>query len=518
MKGKIFAIICLLIFTSFLTLNAQWARTYGGSDDEYARTILQTSDGGYIVFGRTESFDANIWVIKLNISGDIEWQKTYGEEFNIFTLNAYSIQKTNDGGYIIGASNGIAHFSHQFWVIKLSANGDIIWQKNYGDEAVNYVYSLQQTNDGGYIVAGHTGYEDGRGYDFLIIKLSFDGTIEWSKTYRGSLDDKPSSILLTSDGGYIVAGYTESYGAGGFDIWILKLASDGTIEWQKTYGGSESEQANSFQHTNDGGYIVAGRTDSYGAGQADFWVLKISSEGDIEWNKIYGGSKNEIAYSIQQTFDGGYIVAGETESFGAGNKDCWVLKLNILGGIDWQKTYGGSQVEEGSSIMQTNDGGYIVAGSTFSYGAGKRDIFVLKLFSNGDINSSCGLRNDSNAEVSDTDISPANTFIETEPPDLQSGETNMTPNESEAVVYSLCSGVQHTLSLSVSTGGKTIPQAGTYIYDYAERISISAYPDEGYIFSLWSGDISSTVSSLSITMDSDKSIKANFIEDIIEEI
>ena len=520
MKGKIFVIICLLSFVFSLTLYAQWARTYGGSEDDFVRSILQTNDGGYIVVGNTESFGfgdgySDIWILKLASDGIIEWQKTYGDRL---TNNTDSIQKTNDGGYIIGGSIYVSGKNLQIWIMKLSADGNIIWQKSYGDEDINYAYSLQQTSDGGYIIASNTGLNDAEGHDILILKLFFDGIVEWSKTYGGSIDDKPSSILLTSDGGYIVAGYTMSYGAGSSDIWILKLASDGTIEWQRTYGGSDSENVYSIRQTNDGGYIVAGNILSFGAGQPDFWIIKLALDGTIEWQRAYGGNKSETAYSIQQTFDSGYIVSGETQSFGAGNKDIWILKLNIWGDVEWQKTYGGSQNEEASSILQAIDGGYIVTGSTDTYGEGKRDFLILKLFPNGDIESSCGFIKDSNATVFDTDISPVDTNVDPEYPDILFKDTNIKPNESNAVVYSLCSGKQHTLSITASSGGTTVPQPGAYIYDHAERISISTNPDEGYNFIGWSGDVLSTNPSISITMDSDKSEKANFSEHILEEI
>ncbi|MCJ7580438.1 MAG: hypothetical protein MUP98_07870 [Candidatus Aminicenantes bacterium] len=518
MRAKSLAIIFFLIFTSFLTLNAQWAKTYGGSEVDYTRSILQTNDGGYIVLGSTKSFDANIWILKLNISGDIEWQKKYGEGFSVYTKNAYSIQKTNDGGYIIGGSISVTRFGHQFVIIKLSAEGNIIWQKSYGDEDINYVYSLQQTGDGGYIIAGNTGINDAEGHDFLILKLFFDGTVEWSKTYGESGDDKPSSILQTSDGGYIVAGYTNVFGAGSSDIWILKLASDGTIEWQKTYGGSEGENAYSLKHTNDGGYIVAGTILSFGAGQTDFWILKLAADGTIEWQRTYGGIESETAYSIQQTFDGGYIVAGETQSFGAVNKDIWILKLSILGDLEWQKTYGGRQDEEASSIQQTFDGGYIVAGSTDTYGAGSEDLLILKLFPNGDIDSSCIYINDSNADVSSPGIISSNTDLNPEDIVLVSADVDIPHKESEAVVYNLCSEGQYALIISTSSGGTTIPQPGTYIYDYAESISINMNPAIGYNFIGWSGDVISTDLSISITMDSDKSVKANFSEHVLEKL
>lgn len=524
MKGKIFAIICLLIFTSFLTLYAQWARTYGTGEDEHAYFIQQTNDGGYIVAGQTGEYKfedgrsvppgQDIWVIKISFDGEIEWEKIFGWEA---TDEVRFIQQTIDGGYIFGGSIGVRGGLSTFSIIKLSSNGDIEWQKNYADDSpANIAYSLHQTVDGGFIVAATDNFSNYQA-NILILKLFSDGSVEWSKTYNGSNNDLPHSILQTVDGGYLLAGRTNSFGAGEYDIWILKLASDGKIEWQKTYGGSENESAYSFQQTSDGGYIVAGQTNSFGAGQFDFWILKLTPLGAIEWQKTYGGSQNDVAYSIQQTLDGGLVVVGETQSFGAGYNDFWILKLTILGEIEWQKTYGGHQYEEASFIQQAVDGGYVVAGSTDTYGEGKRDFLILKLFSNGDINSSCEFINDSNAEVFDTDISPADTYINPDYPAVLYKDLETSPRESEAVVYSLCSGPR-TLILSASTGGTTNPEPGTYIYDHAERITMSPYKDNGYNFIGWSGDVLSSVRILSITMDSDKSIKANFSENILDEL
>jgi len=507
MKGRILALILLFNFTSFLSLNAQWARTYGGSEDDYAYSIQQTSDGGYIVAGKTSSFGAgsgDVLVLKLSSDGSIEWQKTCGRDYSD---EAHSIQQTNDGGYIVGGDIAIRGWN--IWVLKLSFNGSIEWQKSYSGSVINRARSIQQTNDGGYIVAGYTG-ENIYVLDIWILKLSSDGTIEWQKTYGGSQPEEASSIQQTNDGGYIVAGQTESFGAGNVDILVLKFASDGTIEWQKTYGGSESEIAHSIQQTGDGGYIVAGETSSFGAGSGDILVLKLASDGTIEWQKTYGGNESEIARSIQQTSDGGYIVAG------SGFYDFLVLKLSSDGTIEWQKTYGRGYSDEAHSIQQTNDGGYIVAGVISSYGAGRRDFLILKLSSNGDIDPACRFVKESNAEVSDADIIPADTDITPEDTDIAPQDTDIAPQESDAVVYSLCSG-EHTLSLSAGSGGTTVPQPGTYIYDHAARISIIAVPDDGYNFSEWSGDVSRTDASLSITMDSDKSINASFSIKVIEE-
>jgi uncharacterized delta-60 repeat protein len=521
MKRKILAIIFILNLMSFSSLNAQWAMTYGADADDATTSIQKTADGGYIVVGSiqflddTASYfnDFNFWILKLTSDGAIEWQKTYGA--NYLDERAYSIQQTKDGGYIVGGFQG-QNYNNKILIIKLASDGNIEWHKHYGNSPT-VLYSLQQTSDGGYIVAGSCGPDTEGDIEILILKLSFDGAIEWQKTYGGSEFEVAYSIQQTIDGGFIAAGESQSFGAGGSDIWILKLASDGYIEWQKIYGGSESERANSIQQTNDGGYIVAGHIGSYGAGQSDFWILKLSPEGYIDWNKTYGGSKNETAYSIQQTFDGGYIIAGETQSFGGGQRDIWSLKLNSGGDIEWQKAYGGRQDDVASFIQQTYDGGFIVSGSTDTYGVGRKDFLLLKLFSNGEISPSCTFIYKSNAEVSNPDILPLDTYVEAKFPNVFSSDFDIISHENEAIFYSLCSG-QYTLSIEASAGGTTDPLPGTHTFDYAERISLRAIPDSGYKFAGWSGDISEEKILISLTMDSDKSLQANFELDIIEEV
>jgi hypothetical protein len=221
---------------------------------------------------------------------------------------------------------------------------------------------------------------------FLISALSIicitanvsHGSQYWAKTYGGIHWDIANSIQQISDSGYIVAGATDSYGSGNADALVLKLDSNGNVIWQKTYGGSGYDVANFIQQTTDGGYIVAGITESFGAGGKDFWVLRLARNGDIIWQKTYGGSGLDAAILIQQTTDDGYIVTGITESFGAGGKDALILKLDNSGNVIWQKTYGGSGDDRAQCIQQTTDGGYVVAGYTSSFGADIRDFWVLK--------------------------------------------------------------------------------------------------------------------------------------------
>jgi len=221
-------------------------------------------------------------------------------------------------------------------------------------------------------------------YAILHPNKSYSFAISFAKTFGGSDYDRVYSVQQTSDGGYIVAGYTRSFGAGGYDVFLLKTDASGNLRWAKTFGGSDWEGASSVQQTSDGGYIVAGYTYSFGAG-GDAFLLKTDASGNLQWAKTFGGSDYEFAFSVQQTSDGGYIVAGGTYSFGAGSYDVFLLKTDASGNLQWAKTFGEGSGDVAFSVQQTSDGGYIVAGWTWSFGAGYEDVFLLKTDANGNI-------------------------------------------------------------------------------------------------------------------------------------
>ncbi len=381
-KVPLLIVLLLCLFAVSVTASGQWAATYGGSDWDEASCIRQTSDGGYIVAGTTNPFGAgneDFWVLKLSASGGIQWQKTYGTSS---WEEAYSVLEADSGGYlIVGESGGgIA-------AMKLDKYGNIEWQKRYWGAYLGYAASssVQQTSDGGFVIAGRTWL--GPSTDYWVLKLAANGEIQWQKAYGGSSWDQAYAIQQTADEGYIVAGTTNSFGMGNSDYWILKLNAVGNIQWQKTYGGCSWDQAYAVQETADGGYIVAGSTESFGAGNSDFWVLKLNATGVIQWERTYGGSSWDEAYVIQETADGGYVLAGYSWSFGGYS---WILKLTANGAIERQKTIGGTSWIQARSIQETLDDGYIVGGSAYSLDTDSEDFFVARL--DADLNIPlCGL-------------------------------------------------------------------------------------------------------------------------------
>jgi uncharacterized delta-60 repeat protein len=429
--------------TCTATFNITWAKVYDWRGSGHPTSIQQTSDGGYIVAGWSGNFvvgSYDVWVLKLNGRGDVVWQKTYGGRYDDYSS---SIQQTSDGGYIVaGYTNSFGAGYYDVWVLKLNGRGDVVWQKTYGGDGDDRAHSIQQTSDGGYIVAGYTDFWGaGRRLDFWVLKLNGRGDVVWQKTYGGEDDDEAYSIQQTSDGGYIVAGYTQAFGAGLDDFWVLKLDSSGHIQWQKTYGGEDDDEAYSIQQTSDGGYIVAGRTKSFGAGGMDFWVLKLDASGDVVWQKTYGGKEWDEASSIQQTSDGGYIVAGRTRSFGAGLDDFWVLKLNASGDVQWQKTYGAGGPDVRRSIQQTSDGGYIAAKTDESLDANWA-VWVLKLDASGNV-AHCtpyDLVQDSDAIPASTSVTPSPSSATPATPSPTITSTNVVGQDSCVTTVTHCTG------------------------------------------------------------------------------
>jgi hypothetical protein len=349
----------------------------GSTASHYPTAVLQTSDGGYILAGYTYSYGAggdDAWMIKTDSKGIKVWDK----DMAVLTGIPLAMQKTSDGGYILTGITPDSYGYADAWLIKTAADGNKVWDKTFGgsgwwDEAD----AVQQTSDGGYILAGTTwSYETLD--DFWLIKTDANGNKSWDKTFGGISDDVALAVQQTSDGGYILAGFTASFGAGGGDFWLIKTDANGIKSWDRTFGGISDDEARAVQQTSDGGYILAGYTKSFGAGLTDALLIKTDAVGNKVWDKTFGGSSFDEAYAVQQTSDGGYIMAGYTESYGAGGADAWLIKTTANGIKSWDRTFGGSSDDGAFAVQQTSDGGYILGGSEIL-----EDFLLIKTDSNG---------------------------------------------------------------------------------------------------------------------------------------
>jgi len=298
----------------------------------------------------------------------------------------------------------------------------------------------------------------------------------FAKTYGGTSWDEVSSVQQTSDGGYILAGYTSSFGAGGYDAFLIKTDENGNIVWIKTYGGTGGDFSYSVQQASDGGYIVAGGTNSFGAGGLDVFLIKTDADGNIIWAKTYRGTGDEWARSFHQTSDGGYILAGATNSFGVGGYDILLIKTDANGNIIWAKTYRGTDDEKAYSVKQTSDGGYIVAGKTRSFGAGSWDVFLVKTDANGNIGS-CGIVQ--NASPTVTEPSPT---VTTPSPSVSS--VSPTVNSVSPTVTSPTLTVSEPCPLSISescqiTSGLITPYKGGIKVSGSGEFEVKVYNVSG---------------------------------------
>jgi hypothetical protein len=357
-----------------------WTRTYGGSSDDKAMSVEQTTDGGYIAAGLTYSFgagSADLYLVKMDAFGDTLWTRVYG---GVGFDYALGIQETDDGGYVVAAgTSSFGAGDMDFYLIKTDASGDTLWCRTYGGSDPDVAFSVDQTIDGGYIFAGYSMSFGAGDMDFYLIKTDASGDSLWSRTYGGSGSDWGLSVQQTADGGYIVAGRTDSFGAGSNDLYLVKADAAGDTLWTRTYGATGSENAYSVQQTTDEGYIVGGLTNSFGSGGFDFFLVKTDVSGDTVWTTTYGGSNDDFGTSVWETTDGGYILAGYTNSFGAGGQDFYLVKTDEDGQALWTRTYGGGQDDAAYSIQQTPDEGYIVAGLTYSSGAGEADFYLVRV-------------------------------------------------------------------------------------------------------------------------------------------
>jgi hypothetical protein len=409
----------------------EWEKSYGGGGIDRAKCIRQTPDHGFIIAGDSRSDNdevtghhgvytqADAWIVKIDSVGNLQWEHSYGgSEWD----DAVSIRVTSDGGYIftgksyskdgdVTGHHGTTQLS-DVWVVKLDAEGNIVWERSYGGSSADIGYDILQTQDQGYIVAASTFSSDGDvtgnhgGYDYWIIKLNPAGDIQWKQCYGGSSNEEPCSILQLNGGDYFVAGYSISNNGevtghhgptSNSDVWIIKINKNGKLVGEASLPNFEDQTPWSACLSNEGGYMIAGIGGGFPThgivtyGWGDFMLMKVSRRGKLDTACAMGGSGNDGALSIAQTHDGGYILAGQTLSYDYdvtgyhGGGDYWVVKVDSLLKLQWEEALGGTFGDVAYSVQQAVDGGYIVAGESDSYSEqvsgnhGSSDYWIVKL-------------------------------------------------------------------------------------------------------------------------------------------
>lgn len=385
-----FTILTFLIFLVFYFSNKNkkttWEKILKDTRNAFVSSVVQTKDGGYILTGKIEfkeKNDFNIFVFKLNKNGDKEWEKNFG---GIDNDEANYILNLSDGNYIIlGVTKSFNKGSSDIYVLKIDKNGNKIWEKNFGSEKEEGGLVIYETEDKGFIIGGYIYSDEKRGNDFYILKLNKDGEKEWEKIFGGMDNDYVTYIQQTKEGGYIFIGNSKINELKNSDIYfnIFKLDKTGEKEWEKNYYGKGKDDMIFIKQIVNVGYIAIGNTTSYSGGDYDFYIIKLDNEGEKKLEKIYGGISDDIVKSVEQTKDGGFILAGYTRSFEEGGANFYIVKLDKNLEKEWEKTFGNKGDDYiAYSIKQIDTGGYVVCGNIESKD-GNSNIYIIKLDKNG---------------------------------------------------------------------------------------------------------------------------------------
>lgn len=409
-----------------------WIKSFGGSGNESAQAIVKTNDGGYAIIGHTSSIDGDIstktqeendyWFLKFDENNNLQWNKTYGGSKDDI---GQSLALTKDGGYILTgysmSSDGDASNNegfHDNWIIKLDAQGVLEWESSYGFSGHDHSYDILEASQGGYFFTGFLDITSTRADgntekgnsltshgvgEFWGTKIDEDGSVQWRGYFGGTNNDRAHSAVQTSDGGFVMAGFTESEDYdisdtnGSYDFWVVKVDTFGNFVWEHSYGGEGIEVAYDIAKTSDNGFVIVGNTFSTDGdvllnnGESDMWMIKLDEVGNMIWEQTYGGSQFDLAQAVIQSKDGGFIITGNAKSddkhstSNNGENDIWVVKTNAFGSLVWQKSFGGSGLDFGFDLVEKADGSILIIGESSSTdfnsltSKGKSDLILLKI-------------------------------------------------------------------------------------------------------------------------------------------
>jgi predicted secreted protein len=371
------SVTCLILPSAAIQIVEEWNRTFGGPYGDGIWSLDRIEDGGFIMAGFTSSNGqgSDLWLLKVNDSGIEIWDRIFGGSGEDI---GYSVQETSDKGFIVaGTTKSYGIGGERLWLLRTDANGNRLWDRTFGgfvSSSGDGAWSVVEADDGGFVTTGYTSSFGAGGTDLWLIKTDSWGNQLWDRSYGGPKDEVGMSLVQTRDEGYMVAGRTESYGSGEDDIWLLKVDSEGSEQWNRTFGGEKDDVGLQVLEAGDG-YVIVGRTESFGSKKKAF-LLKIDSEGREIWEKTYGEESSGI--SVQTTTDGGFIIAGRSE-MGVSGRDALLIKTDSSGNKQWMMPLGGLGDDIGTYIVQSPDDGYVMSGITNSYRSGAEDAWIVKL-------------------------------------------------------------------------------------------------------------------------------------------
>jgi hypothetical protein len=388
--GALFILLIPFVFVSGAEAQdpiVTFQANYGGPNHEFGSSVQQTADGGYIITGSTYSYGAgesDLYLVKTDAKGHLIWQRFYGGPYVDW---GNSVVQTRDGGYVVaGYRFPDAGDYDEAYIVKTDANGDLLWEKSLGGSNADRFHAVAETADGGLVFTGYLHSQGGLSGPTCLLRTDAAGNTIWLKQYgeRTAGSNTGDSVQQTPDGGFIVAGNT-AHGPGeeDWDAWLFRTDADGNLMWQRTFGGALRDQARSVHVTQDGGFVLAGTTRSSGAGGDDFYLVRTDASGNVMWERTLGGPGEETALAVEATSDGGFVVTGWRSADG-GLADALLVKTDALGNPLWERTYGGASGDGGSSVQETSDHGLVIAGLTHSFGNWGQ-VYLVKTDANGDL-------------------------------------------------------------------------------------------------------------------------------------
>jgi hypothetical protein len=362
------------------TVSSPWNRTFGGGLDDGGYSLVEVSTGGFACVGYTMSSGAgvqDVWLVRTAVDGSPQWSQPFGGTAGDW---GRSVLEVGIGEFIIlGDTNSYGAGSTDFYLLRICASGCLLWNKTHGGFDGDSGRSVIEVTGGGFMLGGYTTSFGAGGYDMWVVRTDADGNHLWNQTYGSIGGDFGMSVLEVSPSGFVIAGYTTSFGEGLGDIWLVRIDVNGNLLWSRTYGGLWYEYGVAMIEVSSGGFAIVGYTESFGAGGWDMWLVRTDADGNHLWNQTYGGVDDDRGFSVVEAVTGGFVLTGYTGSFGAGWQDLWVVRTDADGNHLWNQTYGGSTHDVGRSIVRAGPGGYVILGDTDSFGAGLDDFWLIRV-------------------------------------------------------------------------------------------------------------------------------------------